>query len=139
MPLIRNGDALRKYLIWLSLIVVCAIGEASGIDGSGEKIASVISEDLKSIDKDSILVIDYGNNSKKIKPVSEFPESIRFKPRRESVNGVEVVVRIPVRGIIITPLSKDGKIVDASESKIVNVQYLDENGSVLESTTMHGK
>lgn len=99
----------------------------------------VTGDELKKLDKNSVLVIDYGDSSKKIKPLTDFPESIQFKPRRISKSGVDETVSVPVRVIKIMPLDGEGKLVDASKAKIINVQYLDESGSVLESTTMQGK
>ena len=91
-------------------------------------------DELKSIDKNSILVVDYGNSSKKVRPITDFPESMRSKPIKS--DNDEKILKIPIKGIKIVPLDEEGKLVEASQAKIINVQYLDENGSVLESTTM---
>ncbi|MFT3928950.1 MAG: hypothetical protein QM709_01530 [Spongiibacteraceae bacterium] len=87
----------------------------------------------------TILVVDFSNDTREMKPASDFPQSIQFKNRRRIVDGKDVVTKVPVREIRIRPIGMDGGFVAKEKATLVNIEYLDEKGDVLESTTMQKK
>lgn len=126
----------RFIIIFFSLLTACVEAQEKDLKKIGENVDKSSEYSQKNTDVNSILVVDFGSNTRKIKPLSEFPESIRFKSRKRTVDGVDVISKVPVREIRIRPLDEMGNLTDASKAKIVSVQYLDENGAILESTTM---
>lgn len=83
-----------------------------------------------------ITVNDYGAKTEKTKPASEFPESMRFIEVRSSSDAQDNIKRVAVKNIIIRPLDDLGNLVDMSQATVVSIQYLDDKGNVLLSTTM---
>jgi len=129
--LFRNGCNLIYGAFLSFLITACSSSAQSDIKNHGEKMSKPTDPN-----EQVIIVIDYGSKTKKIKPATDFPESMRLLDAKVVIDGKEKIIKVPVKQIQIRPLDDSGNLVDMQNSKIVSIQYLDGEGNTLQSTTM---